>query len=213
MKGKKIIIISIIINILTIGIIYNLIKKDYFDNEKIIVKAMTEAEYEDNIKSLNTSHEEYAKYVEESKKKIASAITDMGVITSSEATPETMSSNIRSIARNSEMIELWRNSSYFDDTWTRSYYEDYASIPLNLSDYKYVVITYEYGLTDRSCPVTTFIEVGKGGWCFASSSFPTTSNSGTFPTNYKYAEVTTTGINFTISNDNRCIPILVYGIK
>ena len=30
MKGKKIIIISIIIHILSIGIIYNFIKKDYY---------------------------------------------------------------------------------------------------------------------------------------------------------------------------------------
>ena len=48
MKGKKIIIALIIINILTIGIAYNFIKKDYLNSEKIIVKAMTEIEYEDS---------------------------------------------------------------------------------------------------------------------------------------------------------------------
>ena len=104
MKGKKIITIWIIINILLIGIIYNFIKKDYLNNEKIIIKAMTDEEYEGNITSLNQSHMNYANYVEASKTKIASAITDMGVNTSNDASPETMSSNIRSIARNASSI-------------------------------------------------------------------------------------------------------------
>ena len=97
MKGKKIVIILIIINILTIGIIYNFIKKDYLNNEKIIVKAMTEGEYEDNITALNQSHTDYANYIQESKIKIATALTDMGVPTSNEETLETMASNIRSL--------------------------------------------------------------------------------------------------------------------
>ena len=63
MKGKKLIVISILINILTIGVIYNFIKKDYLDNEKVIVKAMTEGEYEKNITSLNQSHINYANHL------------------------------------------------------------------------------------------------------------------------------------------------------
>ena len=106
MRGKKIIIISIIINILTIGIIYNLVRKDYLNNEKIIVKAMTGTEYENSIKSLNTSHEDYAKNIEEGKKKIASAITDMGVITSDEETLENMANNIRNISTNKDASSI-----------------------------------------------------------------------------------------------------------
>lgn len=100
MKGKKIIIISIILNILTIGVIYNFIEKDYLNNEKILVKAMTENEYENSVKSLNTSHEDFVNYIKESKTKIANAITDMGVETSEQADLDTMATNIRSIVSN-----------------------------------------------------------------------------------------------------------------
>ena len=106
MEAKKIIIIiSIIINILTIGSIYNFIKKEYLNNEKIIVKAMTEVEYEKNITDLNQSLENYMKFIKECKTQIASAITDMGIATSNEATLETMSSNIRSIVRDASYIK------------------------------------------------------------------------------------------------------------
>ena len=58
---------------------------------------MTETEYENNITSLNASHEEYANHIKESKKKIASALTEKGVETSNEETLETMANNIKSI--------------------------------------------------------------------------------------------------------------------
>ena len=63
---------------------------------------MTEVEYEDSITFLNNAHEEYANYIKESKAKIASAITEMGVETSEEDTPEIMASNIRSILGKSD---------------------------------------------------------------------------------------------------------------
>ena len=104
MKGKKLILILIIINILSISVIYNFIKKEYINNEKIIVKAMTETEYENSIKELNTSHEDFVNYIKESKTQIASAITDMGVETSNEETLETMASNIKKIENGSSLI-------------------------------------------------------------------------------------------------------------
>lgn len=102
MIGKKTNIILIIIIILLVGIMFDLIKKDYSYNEKIILKALTEAQYDNNITSLNKSHEEYANYIEESKKKIASAITSMGVETSEGSTLEIMVDNIKNISTNKD---------------------------------------------------------------------------------------------------------------
>ena len=76
MKGKKIIIISIIFNILCISVIYNFIKKDYVNNKRMIVKAMSETEYEDYITTINESHTEYANYIQTAKQKIANAINE-----------------------------------------------------------------------------------------------------------------------------------------
>ena len=103
MKGKKIIIVSITINILLIGIIYNFINKVYLNDQRIIVKALTEGEYENPITLLNQSHEEYTNYIQASKVKLASAITEMGVLTSDEDTLENMANNIKSISKNTEL--------------------------------------------------------------------------------------------------------------
>ena len=97
MKGRKIITILIIVNLILVGIICNLINKGNVNNQKQILKEMTETEYENTITELNQSYEDYAKNIKESKKKIASAITEKGVKTSNEETLENMANNIKNI--------------------------------------------------------------------------------------------------------------------
>ena len=57
MQLKKIAIVSIIINILLVGLICNFIKHSYLNNNKLVLKAMTELEYEDEISKLNSKFE------------------------------------------------------------------------------------------------------------------------------------------------------------
>lgn len=101
MKRRKIILLSIIINLILIVIIYNLINKVNINNKKKIIKEMTENEQVTNlqiqINNLQTSHTEYANYIETGKDKIATAITERGIETSKEDTFEVMASNIKSI--------------------------------------------------------------------------------------------------------------------
>ena len=100
MKGKKIITILVIINILFIGIIYNLININYFKNNKQIVKHMTETGNESQIEELNKSYQNYREYIDSSKKQLATAITNKGVETTSDSTLETMTANVNKIVTN-----------------------------------------------------------------------------------------------------------------
>lgn len=104
MKGRKVITVLIIINLILVGIIYNLINRINVNNKKQIIKEMTEIEYENYITELNISHTDYANYIDESKAKIASAITDMGVETSNQETLEIMAENIRTISVSEPVI-------------------------------------------------------------------------------------------------------------
>ena len=99
MKGIKIIIILIVINLLLIGVIYNFIKKDYLKNEKIITKVMTETKNEYNINSLNKSHTDYAQYIENCKMQIATALTNEGIETNNDETLETMATSISKVLK------------------------------------------------------------------------------------------------------------------
>ena len=153
MKGKKIIIALIIINIITIGIAYNLIKKDYLYNKKTIIKAMSGIEYEDSITTLNKSHTDYANSIEESKKKIASAITEKGVQTSSDATLDTMADNIKNISTKKDCAFIILNSipTNIWSSWCM-FYEDevynvsHAGYTTSESGTKYLSTTCgEYG--------------------------------------------------------------------
>ena len=96
---KKLCIIMLVIVLICIGVIFsllleiNLIVKD----DKQLIKDMTDTDYESTISELNNSHADYASHVETCKATIANAITDMGIQTSSDATVDTMATNIRSI--------------------------------------------------------------------------------------------------------------------
>ena len=103
MKNKKILILSIIINLVFLLIICIFISgyKNII-REKKVIKEMTTSTLEENLNAqitqLNKSHTDYANSIEESKKKIASAITEKGVDTSSDVTLDTMADNIRNIS-------------------------------------------------------------------------------------------------------------------
>ena len=105
MKNKRITILLIITNIILVGIICSLISKNgNIIKEKQIIKEMNEStqvtELNNQINALNTEHTDYSNYIQTCKTKIASAITDMGVETSSDVTLETMTNNIRNIPTN-----------------------------------------------------------------------------------------------------------------
>ena len=114
MKNKEIIIFLTIINIILIGIIYSLVSKNanVIRKEAITIKEMTETEYDSQISELNKSHTNYADYVQTCKTAIASAITDMGIETSEEASVDTMVNNIRSISGDSNEISVLASNSF-----------------------------------------------------------------------------------------------------
>lgn len=111
MKSKKIITILIITNLLLIGTVCNLVNKLNLTMQKQIIKGMNETEEEANevtelnnqINTLQISHEEYSKYIQNKKEEIAVALTEMGVETSVEETIETMINNIRNIETGTEL--------------------------------------------------------------------------------------------------------------
>ena len=100
MKRRKILIISLLINILFVGVFYSFIKKDYINNERIIIKPMTETGNESQIEELNKSYQNYREYIDSSKKQLATAITNKGVETTSDSTLETMTANVNKIVTN-----------------------------------------------------------------------------------------------------------------
>lgn len=117
MKNKIITILLILNLITTIGML-NFFIKGKISKEKETLKEMTESEEVTGlqIKNLNQSHEEYANYIQESKIKIASAITNKGIETASTDTLETMINNIENISFNetlqwSEYIEHNKGTS------------------------------------------------------------------------------------------------------
>ena len=199
MKGKKIIIISILVNILLTGIIYNLIKKDYLNNEKIIVKAMTEGEYENYITTLHQSHEDYAKYIQTCKEQIARAITDMGVETSQDENLEKMADNIRNI--NSSALELlWTNPNPTSNFSAQT-------VELDLSEYTYVGITCRAS-TSVPGKRSELIFLANKGYVIELVGWDSSINS------YRHATASEEGVTFTVvTGANYCIPTHIYGIK
>lgn len=95
----KIISIIFVIVIITTGLV--LLNSRIMKKEKVTIKTMTENEEVSNLQAqinqLNASHNEYARNVQAYKSKIATAITDMGVETSENATAEVMAENIGKI--------------------------------------------------------------------------------------------------------------------
>lgn len=109
MRLNKIMVFFVLIIIVLIGIIYNLISITILNNQKLTLKEMSEIEYETYISSLKKSYEDYANYIEESKQKIASSITEMGVTTSGEETLEIMANNIKRITKDTSSDTLTLN--------------------------------------------------------------------------------------------------------
>lgn len=114
MKNKRLIfVLLLILNIILIGINYNVIDKNFIIiKESKVIKEMTETEYDSQISELNKSHTNYADYVQTCKTAIASAITDMGIETSEEASVDTMVNNIRSISGDSNEISVLASNSF-----------------------------------------------------------------------------------------------------
>ena len=99
---KKRIILSIISSIILIGFICNFSNIDRnIKKEKQIIKEMSESieitNLNNQINLLNAEHIDYANYIQTCKTKIATALTNEGVETSSDSTLEAMSENISKI--------------------------------------------------------------------------------------------------------------------
>ena len=98
MKSKKIIIISIMTNIILIAMLCVVISGNgNIIKERKIIKEMTEGEYESKLTELNISHEDYATQVQTNKQKIAEAVTSQKVETSEDATIDEIVTNIGKI--------------------------------------------------------------------------------------------------------------------
>ena len=104
MKNKKILILSIIINIIFLSIICIFISgyKNII-REKQVIKEMTTSTLEENLNAqitqLNKSHEDYSNSVNEYKLKIAKAITNQKVETSQTASANEVVTNIGEILK------------------------------------------------------------------------------------------------------------------
>lgn len=98
-RESKLILIIVILVILLIGMSINLIlnPKGILTRTKQIVKEMTVSEYDNQITELNESHTDYARQVQENKKKLAQAISNENVPTSEDATVDEMVTNIGEI--------------------------------------------------------------------------------------------------------------------
>ena len=130
-RESKLILVIIILLSLLIGMSINSIinSKITLINGKQIIKEMTQSENEVNlqtqINNLNTEHTEYMNHIEESKKKIAEAITKKGITTSYEETLETMANNIQSIDISSidlsklECIKYWNYGNSANGRFTK----------------------------------------------------------------------------------------------
>ena len=102
MKNKRITILSVITNIILIGILCSFLSKNInITKEKQIVKEMSEStqvsDLNNQINALNAEHTDYMNYIQTCKTKIATALTNEEVATSNEATLETMSENISKV--------------------------------------------------------------------------------------------------------------------
>ena len=177
-KERKIILILSIVIIILTGIIYILVSKNRIvKSNKIIIKEMTQTEYESQINILNASHNEYATNVENYKKAIATAVTSQGISTSYTDAQETIVTNIGkifeertkiddSVAAIADNLSEGKtayvngmlitgtgvdNKSFYDNGYSTGYAEGLAASSDNME----VVYTYHYH--DDSCPATCTI--------------------------------------------------------
>lgn len=103
MKKENVIILLIIVNIILLAIICNLITNNELKHTTQKVKEMSESTREEELNNaltqLNLSSTEYAKQVQESKVKIATAITNAGIETNANETADIMATNIENILK------------------------------------------------------------------------------------------------------------------
>lgn len=134
-KERMVILVLLVIIIILTGININLILRNnlIIKNNKQIIKEMTESEYDNQIAELNKSHTDYAEYVQRCKTTIATAITDMGVQTSSNDTVDTMANNIKNISSGGLKIKK---------CWLPEPWNPYACLLIDTSEYNTL---YFYG--------------------------------------------------------------------
>ena len=132
---------------------------------------MTGTEYENNITSLNMEHESYANYIEESKKMIASAITDMGVATSNQETLEMMANNIRNLPSKSRGFEFSLSSGPNGSGCT-----SVGQFHIKIGEYKKLTIPFSKGIVATGGTVSfQYLRIDVGGTVIKQwTSLPTT---------------------------------------
>lgn len=102
MKSKNVIIILAIVNIILVGMFCTSITTNLnIKKGKKIIKEMIETEQVTNLQKqldeLNDTQTEYANYIQNCKTQLAIALTNEGVVTSNDATLETMAINIGNV--------------------------------------------------------------------------------------------------------------------
>lgn len=100
-KERKVLLFATIIILIGISISLILEKNMVVKSNKQTIKEMSEStqveELNNQINSLNAEHTAYMNYIQTCKNKIATALTNEGIETSSEETLETMAENISKI--------------------------------------------------------------------------------------------------------------------
>ena len=102
MKNKRIMILSIILNVILLIVVCNFATNNVkISNSTYKIKEMNEStqitDLNNQINALNTEHTDYMNYIQSCKIQIASALTNEGVATSDQAKLETMAENIGKI--------------------------------------------------------------------------------------------------------------------
>lgn len=106
MKNRKIKVLINILILISISLIFN--KNIVLRNKKQILKEIDDStqvtELNSSIDKLNSEHDEYKRYIENSKAQIAQALREKGVQTEDTASFEIIASSIRSISNFTEVI-------------------------------------------------------------------------------------------------------------
>lgn len=102
MKNKRIMILSIILNVILLIVVYNFATNNVkISNSTYKIKEMNEStqitDLNNQINALNTEHTDYMNYIQTCKNQIASALTNEEVPTSNQVTLEKMAENIGKI--------------------------------------------------------------------------------------------------------------------
>lgn len=112
-KRKIILIITIMFLTFIIGISINfaLYKNKTIIREKEVIQGMNEStqisDLQTQINNLNIEHLNYTNYIQECKTKIANAITNVGIETSTDANCDTIIENIGKISKSANDVSQW----------------------------------------------------------------------------------------------------------